>query len=239
MFTIKGVDIIPTQAGRGLKIKDFEIGCARIVSINTDTPIEDDKTLSLGMTYSQDKGLFFDTKNIGSGKNYVLIKIEGDNVSTITSPKDICDIFELDEKDADTLGQYIGALANDRQLVLTIGKDLEGEDIMYFTNAFDKELSDDFRNGDIEKANEKYLSMMKSAEYRAEYTSDNFIKMFLIAIIQSSQDRYNKVNRNDKLLKVAELLTDIKYWNDGQLLNPSILDIENYINDIKSAIKVK
>ena len=34
MFKITKVDIIPTQAGNGLKIKDFEIGCARITEVD-------------------------------------------------------------------------------------------------------------------------------------------------------------------------------------------------------------
>ena len=248
MFKITKVDIIPTQAGNGLKIKDFEIGCARIVEVdfgNNENFIDNlEKTgLSAGCTVHHDEEtgtkLFFDN-DLSNAKNYVLVKIDKDNnVSTINSAKDICEIFDLPESDVEMLNMYIGALANDRQLIMDFAKDDDDASIMFFTNIVDAEITQDYINGELEDATNKYMKIMDSADYRAEYISDNFIKMFLIAIITSSQDRYNRVHRDETLQKVADMLMDIKYWNDGQLCSPSILDIENYINDIKGVIRVK
>ena len=248
MFKITKVDIIPTQAGNGLKIKDFEIGCARIVEVDFGNDAEfidnlERTGLSVGCTMHRNESngtdLFFD-KDLSNAKNYVLVKIDAEGqVSTINSAKDICDIFDLPDTDADMLNMYIGALAGDRQLVMGNAKDDDDTSIMFFTNRVDREITTDYIEGELKSATDKYMQIMGSADYRAEYFSDNFIKMFLIAIITSSQDRYNKVHRDETLKKVAEMLMDIKYWNDGQLCNPSILDIENYINDIKSVIRVK
>ena len=248
MFKITKVDIIPTQAGNGLKIKDFEIGCARITEVdfgNDEDFIDNlEKTgLSIGATLHHDETdgtkLLFD-KDLSNAKNYVLVTIDTDGqVYTINTAMDICHIFGLPESDAEMLDMYIGALANDRQLVMGSAKDDDETSIMFFTNKVDAEITQDYINGELEDATGKYMNIMNSADYRAEYISDNFIKMFLIAIITSSQDRYNKVHRDETLQKVADMLMGIKYWNDGQLCNPSILDIENYINDIKSVIRVK
>lgn len=253
MFKITKVDIIPTQAGRGLRIRDFEIGCARIVEADFGNEYNDtnddfveilEKTgLSVGCSAYNDEEdgdkLLFD-KDLSNAKNYVLVKIDNDGqVYTINTAMDICHIFDLPESDADMLDKYIGALANDRQLVMGSAKDDNENPIMFFTNKVDAEITKDYINGELEDATKKYFGIMSSADYRAEYISDNFIKMFLIAIITSSQDRYNKVHRDETLREIANMLMSIDYWHDGQLCNPSILDIENYINDIKSVIRVK
>lgn len=241
MFNINSVEIIPSQLGSGLKIKDFEVGCARIVDVELDNNTPEENGLSLGYMLIENEGdnvLYFE-EDIKNANNYVLVKIENGTTTTLTNSKDICDIFELPETDAEILAQYIGALATDRQLVMKQTKDLNGDDLMFFTNSFDNELTQDYINGDIDAATSKYLSFMSSADYRAEHSSHNFIKMFLIAIITACQDRYNKVYRGDALEQAANILRNIKFWNDGQLCNPSILDIENYINDIKSIIRVQ
>lgn len=253
MFKISKVSVLPTQAGNGLKIKDFEIGCARIVGIESDGE-EFDKTvedagLTLGFTMPhidgtkpepEEKPVLFFEDSIENAKNYVLVKIDSNNeVSVINSAQDICDMFDLPEEDVKTLNLYMGALASDRQLKLNVVKDTDGEDVMFFTNLIDVEIMREYHDGELEIATAKYLNIMGSPDYRAEYFSDNFIKMFLISIITACQDRYNKVHRDDVLREVASILSSITYWHDGQLYKPSILDMENYINDIKGTIRVE
>ena len=251
MFKITNVAIIPTQAGNGLRINDFEIGCARITGVDTEEGVTIDDLVekegfSVGFSLknplegSEDTKptLFFDD-DFTNAKNYVLVAIANDQVTSIDSPKDICDIFGLDEEDAEMLEKYIGALAADRQLVLHKVKGLDDEDIMFFTNVVEGDIVECYKNGDTEGATDHFMRIMNSPDYAAEYTSDNFIKMFLIALIQSCQDRYNKVHRDEILRQAADIISKITYWNDGQLCKPSLLDIENYINDIKGVIRVE
>ena len=62
--------------------------------------------------------------------------------------------------------------------------------------------------------------------------------MFLVALLNAGQDRYNKVHRDDVLYEVADKLKSISYFEDGVLLNPSVADIEDFCNKIKSVIRL-
>lgn len=244
MFNITKVDIIPSQMGNGLKIKDFEIGCAKIVEIQTEEgkTIEDvifNDGLVAPISMVDTDAIYFDTKSLMGSKNYVLVTIKDGAVSTITNVKEVVELFELDSDDADMLQQYIGALALDRNLVCSLTNDLDGEDMMFFTNAFDKELTNDFINGDLDAAKVKYSNMLTSPDFRTEHTTDNFIKMFLYALITACQDRYNKTNREAAIRKAADLISSIKFWEDGQLLSPSLTDIDDYLANVKSAIRIR
>ena len=254
MFKITNVAHIPNQAGDGIKINDFMIGCARIVGVDTEkeeTTFDDliEKAgFSVGFDLknppegSDEKPMLFFDKDLANSKNYVLVIIAGEGeekqVTTIDSAKDICDIFGLGDEDAEMLDNYIGALATDRQLVLHKTKDFDGNDVMFFTNVVENDITECYKAGDTEGATAHFMKIMGSADYASEYMSDNFIKMFLIALIRACQDRYNNVHRNDALREAAKIISGISYWDDGQLHRPSVLDIDNYINDIKGIITV-
>lgn len=247
MFNISNVLIIPSQAGNGLKIKDFEIGCAIIDKIEfpegtiQDVVKGDNLVPAMTLVAGEDgnHSLSLDYDKLSMANNFVLVKIDSEkNVTAIKSADEICDIFGLGLQDAEMLNGYIGALANDRQLVYNVGTDMDGDDFMFFTNLADAEIMEHLKNGDDVEAANLFNSILSNKDYMAEYSSRNFIKMFLIALIKACQDRFNKVNRDDVLRQVAGILGDIQYWDDGQLLKPSVLDIENYLTDIKSAIRI-
>lgn len=243
MFKIKELTVLPSSAGNGIPINDITIGCAKIVDVNLDEGVTleecmKDGILSAGMELvSSTEGgqeLKFVTDSLENAYNYVLVTIDKAGVcDVINGAEDIVKIFNLHEEDAEMLGKYIGALAEDRGLVMNI---VDGT--MVFTNSFHMELTYDYFDDDIKSATAKYVNSMLKAEFRAEITSHNFIKMFLIALITAAQDRYNKVNREETLYKVAEELVNIKYWKDGKLLNPSIADVEEFFEKIKSIIRV-
>lgn len=252
MFKITRVNILPSKAGNGLKIRDFEIGCAKIVEVeevkeegSEKEPMTFDELLestgfSVGYTVSMDAEegpkVLFDS-DFEDAKNYVLVMITKDGVSIITSTKEICDIFGLSDDDVEMLTKYIGALANDRQLSMQYLESEQGP-IMFFRNKVDVDITRNYLDGELDDAVQGALSIMRTSDFMTEYVSDSFIKLFLIALIKACQDRYNKVNRDDMLRQIAAYLEGITYWDDGQLYHSSILDIENYINDIKGVIRI-
>jgi hypothetical protein len=240
------VDILPSKAGKGLKVKNFEIGCARIIGVDVPEGEEVETLfngpnglLSYGFIETEEGIITTNDLSSRIANNYVLVKIEDNAVSTINSAKEICEIFELSDNDADTLDQYITALATDRQLVLNRDEDLAGNPLMYFTNTVDNEISEVWASGDVSKAREMYDSINASPDFRAEYKNNSFIKMFLMALISACQDRYNKVNRDERITRAAAVLGSIRYWNDGQLYKPTVRDIENYLDSVKDSILVE
>ena len=242
MFNIKEVTVLPSKTGNGLQINDLIIGCAQIV----DVEVEENATLegcmkegllSAGMilreTEDGNQELQFVTDSLKNSFNYVLVSIKDSECSIINNASEFGEIFGLPEDDIEMLGQYIGALAEDRNLVMNIVNDT-----MVFTNNFHMALTYDHFHGNDKDATVKFIRAYERPEFRAEISSHNFIKMFLIALITAAQDRYNKVNREETLYKVAKELTNIKYWDDGKLLNPSIADVEEFLDKIKSIIRV-
>lgn len=249
MFKIKTVSVIPSQIGNGLKIGDTIIGCAKITNVDFGTNEDgsdnifidamEENGLVVGINnINENHNVLFNNETLENSKNFVLVSEKNGEVSVITDTKMITDIFGLPDEDAEMLSKYIGVLAESKQLIMKTAEDLDGNEFMFFVNSLDDEISSDFYEGEIETASNKYVSMLSHSQYYADYNSDNFIKMFLIGLINAGQDRYNKVHREDILVEVAEKLKSIKYFDNGELCTPSIADVEEFCDKIKSIIRL-
>jgi hypothetical protein len=248
---IEEIAILSSQTGDGLRIGNKTIGCAKITKLK----LEDGKTLTdyakegLNLDYllmQQDDGtprVVF-TDDLRDGNNYVLFirDEESGATSVVLSTLDITNLFELPKEDADQMDKYLSALANQRQLNMIRYTELGTEkDAIFFTNQFDREINEmllDTETSDGEVL-QTYNSMITNPEFRTELTTDNFIKIFLMSVVRSGQDRYNKLYRDDVLKEIAEKLSNITYWSDGTLYNPSVKDINNMLTDITGCIRIK
>ncbi len=258
-FTVNEIDILDSRAGEGLRVGDKTIGCARVTGIT----LEDGKTLydyakeglvletisHLELVYGdgEEEVLALNDKDIKNSNNYVLFVREPDNadgskgdVSVILGCKDITDLFKLPESDAENLQKYLGLLAEQRGLVMINYTDLETntESIM-FVNQFDREIVDALLDNDQADAKNSYKSMLSSNEFRSELQTHNFIRTFLLSIVKTGQDRYNKLNRDDVITEVAKKLVGITYWVDGELVTPTVKNINDYLVDITENIRIK
>lgn len=248
---IEEIAILSSKTGDGLKVGDNTIGCAKITKLK----LEDGKTLTdyvvegLNLDYvptSQDDGstkIVF-TEDLKSAANYTLF-IRDDKTgatSVVLSTLDITNLFNLPKEDAAQMDKYLSALANQRQLEMVRYTELGTEEpAIFFTNQFDREINEmilDTETSDKETW-QVYNSMLSNPEFRTELTTDNFIKMFLMSVVRSGQDRYNKLHRDDIIKEVAGKLTQITYWEDGELRNPSVKDINNYLTDITGNIRIQ
>lgn len=252
MVNITRVDIIPGLSGDGIKVMDFEVGCAKVTEMEVDGTSTDTLTHELMEEHgfvcgwgvndpSEEEPIKF-SDSILTGNNYVLVLItkndEGNKeVTVIANADDLCGIFGLSQEDADMLNNYIGALATDRQLLMN--KTSEEDGVMFFTNMVDAEFTKDYLSDDKETMAARLNNLRSSSSYMSEYMSHNFIKTFLLTLVNACQDRYNKVHRDDTLRAIATAMGEITYWNDGQLCKPTVLDIENFINDIKGVITIQ
>lgn len=253
MFNIKTVDVLTTaHTGKGLKIGNTVIGCARIVDIElpagvTLKQIAEADGITLGYDLSNPSSIVpnqrpnveFNTKDLSNASNYVLVTIGEDNTTTvITHCKQITDLFDLPEEDGDALMKYVGDLASSRNLDMVMTEDLDNNPFFFFVNQFDESMFELYLKDDQENLFKHYVQLSQSPEFYAELTNHNFIKMLLIGIVKASQDRYNASHRDKVLCDIAKQLRDIRYWNDGNLLAPSIKDIDDFFTEIKNQITI-
>ena len=249
MIEITGVNILKSKLGHGLKINDIEVGVATITSIEDEERLLTSDTFVKGFgivpksTEDPSSGISVEFKDdLKDAKNYVLVTVDdSDNVSIIHSPAELCDIFEIEDKDdIDKFNNYLPYLAGERQLTMFTNESIlyNGEPVMFFVNNIDLEIMYALSDGDNDKAEEIAKSIYMNSQYRSEYDTDNFIKLFLIAIVDACQNRYNIVNKDAVLKDVADMLSGITYWKDGQLGKSTVADIDDYIATIKTMIKV-
>lgn len=252
MFKIESYEVLPSQVGKGLSVGDVTIGCGRITSIElpknaTLKQVAEADGLSLGykpatpstLVQNAQPVIAYNTENLSNANNYVLFIEKGDDVTMVTNTSQITEIFDLTEEDAELLDKYIGNLASTRNLSMVKTEDLDGNEFMFFVNKIDETMMDYYFSGNKEAALQTYAGMVRSPELMAEIESHNFIKMFLIGLVKTCQDRYNTVHRDKVLCKLAKELCSIKYWDDGALLSPSIKDIEDFMNEMKNQILVR
>lgn len=252
MFKIESVDILPSQVGKGLQIGDAVIGCARITEISlpegaTLKQVAEADGLVLGykmgepskVVPNQRPNVEFNTKDLSTADNYVLVIIKDDETTVVTHGSQITELFDLPEEDAEQLMLYIGDLAKSRNLSMITTEDLDESPFIFFVNAFDETMMDFYLNNNQEALFQQYMGLMHSPEFLAEMENHNFIKMFLVGLVKASQDRYNSIHRDKVLCDLAKELCNIRYWNDGKLLKPSVKDIEDFMNEMKNQIVVQ
>lgn len=251
-LSVREIDILSSKVGPGLKIGDNTFGCARI----TAAELEDGKTLRdcaleglclgykgilTGEGKDQKPEIVLDETDISAASNYVLFYQNDENgASVIHNTTDLVKLFKLPETDAVELDKYLDMLADQRNLELTryMDKDTNTEALM-FVNKFDREIIETVLDEGGKAAVPMYNGMMQSSEFRSELTSHNFIKMFVMSIVQTGQDRYNKLNRDDVLLELARSFSSITYWKEGELRVPSVKDINDYMDTIRENIFIQ
>lgn len=250
MFNIKTVDVLKSKTGKGLKIGNRMIGCARITEIELpegatlkQVAEADGLTLSYDMVNpsnivpNQRPNIDFNTKDLTKADNYVLVIIDEDETTTVvTHCSQITELFDLPEEDGDALMKYIGDLAATRNLAMLTTEDLDDNPFFFFVNTFDQTMFELYLKNDQENLFANYVQLSRSPEFYAELTSHNFIKMFLVGVVKASQDRYNQTHRDKILCDIAKQIRSIRYWDDGKLLAPSMKDCEDYFTEIKNQI---
>lgn len=257
MFNIKEVKPLLSKTGMGIKIGNVTVGCAKISSIDLpeDTTLEkvaqaDGLVLRYSINESNGDGseqkptVAFDSTNISGANNYVLVLIADEDTETprievITDASQITTLFNLPDTDSSIMDQYIGELADRGQLTKIDTEDLEGNHFFFFVNKIDEKMMDLYYEDEQEALLQNYIGMTQSPEFMAEYSNDDFIKMLMVGIIKASQDRYNFIHRDQELKNIANMMTAIRYWNDGALLKPSVKDIEDFMVEVKNQIVVQ
>lgn len=266
-LTVTGVATLPTRAGNGLKVGDVELGCARIatVELGEGTTLLDCAKEGMCLGYHPEKVpvtatdpsadtpeprtvLVLETENLDRANNYVLVIVDpkDNSTSVVLNTADITNLYGLPVEDADTMNNYIEALAHQRNLTMVRYTDEStGEESFFFTNQFDREINEDILaaddpgiEGDAEVAAAKYFQLMNSPQFRSELETHNFIKLFVVDLVHAGENRYNKLHRDDVIEGIAAELCKVTYWCDGVLCCPSIADIEDYMNHIKGNIRV-
>lgn len=254
---IEQVSPISSQTGIGLSVGDITLGVAivRAISMEEGETLVDyakEGGLSLAHSLRQVEGtvisgdalagvaIEFDEESLEKARNYVLIAVDKDkNTSIIGTAKDITEVFSLPEEDAEMLDKYLPVLADSRNLSVVKYFDPDrNEECMMFTPNYDAEIMEHYINGEIEEAKQKEVSIQRNPQFQVELSTHNFIKMMLIAVVKTGQDRYNKIYRDDKIEEAAKLLSGITYWDDGKLYTPSVADINAYTNEMKKDIRI-
>ena len=262
-FTVKQIQILNSQVGEGLKIGDKTIGTGIITAMDTEDGVslvdlaKEGLVLGYDLTEPEknDNGepvlgsekIKLNEEDVAKATNYVLFirepaKEDGTpgDCSVVLNTKDITKAFGLPDSDAEMMKKYLGATARQRQLELVEYTDLEtGEESIFFVNQFDREVVDSVLDDDVDGAVTTYMNMLNSPDFRSQVVSHSFIKTFLMVIVQTGQDRYNKIHRQDIIEKAAELLSGITYWKDGELHKPSVKDINDYVSEITEHIIIK
>ena len=164
---------------------------------------------------------------------------EEKETNVVTSCKQITELFDLPDEDAEALTTYIGELATSRNLNMVQTEDLDGNPFFFFVNTFDQDMLELYLDDDQDGLFNNFVGLTKSPEYHSELMNHNFIKMFLVGLVKASQDRYNSIHRDKVLCDLAKELCNIRYWNDGKLLKPSVKDIEDFMNEMKNQIIVQ
>jgi hypothetical protein len=247
------VAILSSNTGEGLKVGDKTIGCAKI----TQLTLEDGKTLQdyakegLCLGYKPVKIENGEGENpsveiqliddLKAGANYVIFIRDGEEVSIVLNTLDFTRLFQLPDEDAAQMDKYLGMLAKQRQLEMLRYEDIEtGEESIFFVNQFDREINELVLDEETDAATavNVYNNMVANVEFRTELQTDNFIKMFLMTIVQTGQDRYNKLHKTDIVKEVAEKLATVTYWKDGVLYKPSVKDINDLLTDVSDNIRI-
>ena len=244
-FTIKEVEVLTSQTGNGIKIGDKFIGCAMITNIEGDVrQPEFSKEVSVVQNpETRETTVSVDGDDIASGRNYVLVAVDGEadysEVSIISTALDFTRIFGLPDEDAKTFDNYLPLLAEQRALKEVKYYDPEREEeCFFFVNKYDSEIMEAFLRGDDKFVIESYVNTMRNPQFKAELSTHNFIKMMVISLVEAGENRYNKCHRDDVLIDVAKQLSEITYWENGVLNTPSVLDIDKFVTNIKSQIRV-
>ena len=266
-FSVKEIDILDSKVGPGLKIGDYTFGCARITQIAMEEgkALKDYALEGMCLGY---KAMAETVKTDGSSaaqttsaanvktitvlntdalntapyaNNYVLFSKDAEGaVSIIHNTADLVQLFQLPDKDAEEMDKYIGMLAGQRNLDMVRYVDLEtGTDSIMFVNLFDREVVEAILDDDNAQATNSFVSMMRSAEFRSELENHNFIKLMVMSVAQTGQDRYNKLNRDDVLAEMAKTFSSIRYWKEGNLCVPSVKDINDYMDQMKEQIRIQ
>lgn len=256
MFKITKVEPLQSRTGLGINIDGVTIGCAKIKEIELSQGTDfltvvkasglvlDHKLVERGDGQERRAVVSFNSDNLESANNYVLVLISNQNdeekIDIVTSASMITDLFKLPHEDADMLDMYIEELADRDQLTRIGITDSDEQPMFFFVNKFDEEIMDLYYDGDENGLIQTYNSfLLQSPEFMAEYNNDNFIKMLMVGIVKACQDRYNNIHRDKKLKQVADMIAGIRYWNDGNLLKPSVKDIEDFMTEIKNQIVVQ
>lgn len=263
-FSVKEIDILDSKVGPGLKIGDYTFGCARITQITmeggktlkdyalegmclgykaTTEAVKPDESSAVQKPAAKTV-MVLNTDALNTApyaNNYVLFSkdVEG-GVSIIHNTADLVQLFQLPNKDAEEMDKYIGMLAGQRNLDMVRYVDLEtGTDSIMFVNLFDREVVEAILDDDNSQAANSFVSMMRSAEFRSELENHNFIKLMVMSVAQTGQDRYNKLNRDDVLAEMAKTFSSIRYWKEGNLCVPSVKDINDYMDQMKEQIRIQ
>lgn len=252
-MNVEEIAILSSQTGDGLKVGDKVIGCAKITKLK----FEDDKTLTdyakeglnlgYGIVNAAEEGQNPKVEiadDLSGSSNYVLFirdTTTGDT-SVVINTLDLTNLFNLPSEDAVQMDKYLSLLANQRQLNMVRYTTLSsGEDAIFFTNQFDREMNEMLLDDETsdEETLRVYTGMLQRSEFRTELMTDNFIKIFLMSIVQTGQNRYNKLYKDDVIKKVADTLCEVTYWEDGVLYAPSVKDIDDFLEDVKKQIRIR
>lgn len=255
-FTIDQISILNSMTGEGIIIGGKTIGCAVITQLTKEKNVSyrdlalEGLCLGYGIVKNEndEEIIKLHEDNLEESQNYVLFyrdekKEDGSqgDCHTILNTVELVKLFGLSEKDAEMMNNYLGALANQKNLRLETYTDLiSGKPGIFFVNQFDREINDKILLNDPEGAKESYLNMLGNFDFKTEIQTHSFIKTFMMSVTQSCQNRYNAVNRRDVLMEVADKLSKITYWNDvGVLSTPTLKDVEGFFDAIRCFMRVE
>ena len=253
-FTVDQIDILSSKAGDGIIIGDKIIGCAVIKSFVSEEGSSMKSFVEEGLCAkynfkpkegSNEVETELDFSDIANGNNYVLFTKNKEtdenndpNIQIILNTVDITRLFGLPDSDATMMSRYLGALANQKHLILQTYDDLDtGDNGIFFVNQFDREINDLILDDRKTDAFDNYQHIVENHQYYVDLSTHSFIKTFLMTVVQSGQDRYNKLHRLDVLTNVAKELAGITYWEDGILKSPSVMNINDYLKEIPRFIQ--
>ena len=257
-FTIDQIEILSSKAGDGITVGDKIIGCAVIRSIRTENGkldkfifgnlVREGLCAKYRVAEGED-GEFLvldiegtDLGNMVNGNNYVLFikdKTSGE-VTTVLNTLDITRLFQLDDEDAVIMAKYLGALANQKSLILQEYTDIDsGQTAMFFVNQLDREIIDLILDDKGIEATNSYKHMLSNQQYMVDMTTHSFIKTFLMSTVKSCQDRYNTVHRLNVIKEIAEKVSGITYWDDGIMKSPSVRDVCDYLKEAERFVRIK
>lgn len=193
-------------------------------------------------------------KGLSNARNYILYVINNDKdsedageTSIIGNMADIVEIFNLPKEEIPQLEKNLPILLEQRQLCMVTYTDpIRNEECMMFVPDFDAEITEHILTDDVNEKNvaaRKVQNMMNSgnpgtADYRTQLTSHSFIKMMLYTLMETGQKRYNHYHCDAVLTQVSSILSNITYYEGGELKTPTLSDMEAYLNMIKKGIKV-
>jgi hypothetical protein len=252
------IGILSSQTGDGLKVGNKTIGCAKVtkVELAEGATLTDCAKDGLCLGYSPEGDyqasepptygirIVLNAEDLTGSSNYVLFIRDNESgaTSVVVNTTDITDLFGLPRSDAETLERYLGVLAQQRQLELmtytNMDDDTEG---MFFVNSFDREINELVLDAETDAAEavQSYVSAQNNAEFMTQLRTDNFIKMFLMTVVQTGQDRFNRLYRDMVIEAAAAKLSSVRYYADGVLTKPSVKDINDMVIEMTKHIKIE